>query len=208
MTNLSKLKYESLHVNSDFIGIVLCGGESKRMNSDKALLEYEDEAQWKTVSKMLQPFCKKIVISINENQWENWAKNEDHHFIIDDEKYKNHGPLSGILSVIDKFPEKGFIILGTDFPLVKIEHLIKLNQERSSSFDAVCFEKDGFLQPLVSIIEKSSILKLKDFFSNGNDSLRHFLGEIKTKVIPVNSEEFLKNINTDQAFLALKKYNG
>lgn len=208
MTDLSKSKFESLHVNADLIGIVLCGGESKRMKNDKALLKYDNKAQWKKVAEMLQTLCAEVVISINKNQWEKWAKNEDCNFLIDDEKYKNHGPLSGILSVIDKFPEKGFIILGTDFPLVKIEHLIKLNQERSSFFDAVCFEKDGFLQPLVSIIEKSSILKLKEFFSNDNDSLRHFLGEIKTKVIPVNSEEFLENINTDQAFLALKKYNG
>lgn len=205
MKDLSKSELENKLLNNHLIGISLCGGESKRMNSDKALLEYEDEAQWKTVSKMLEPFCKKIVISINENQWENWAKNEDHHFIIDDEKYKNHGPLSGILSVIDKFPNQGFMILGTDFPFIKSEHLTKLSNERSSSFEAVCFEEEGFLQPLISILENYSIPKLQDFFANGNDSLRQFFGEIKTKVIPTNSENFLENINTENAFLALKK---
>lgn len=204
MTDLFRSKFENNLINPDLIGVVLCGGESKRMKTDKALLEYQNQPQWKTVSKMLQPFCKKTVISINENQWESWAKNETKNFIIDEEKYKNHGPISGILSVTDKFPNNGLMILGTDFPFIKFKNLVQLHNQRSKSFDAVCFEKDGFLQPLTSIIEKEAVYKLNEFFANGNDSLRQFLGEIKTKIIPVNGENFLENINTEADFLALK----
>lgn len=205
MIDLSKSSVESKIANPDLIGITLCGGESKRMKTDKALLEYDDEAQWKIVSKMLQPLCKKVVISINQFQWENWAKDEDYNFVIDDEKYKNHGPITGILSVIDRFPNQGFMISGTDFPFIKSEHLTNLYNQRSSSFEAVCFEESGFLQPLICILEKDSVKNLQNFFAKGNDSLRQFLGEIKTKIIPVNGENFLKNINTEKAFLALKK---
>ncbi|SFI13881.1 molybdenum cofactor guanylyltransferase [Halpernia frigidisoli] len=194
-------------IKKDLIGIVLCGGESKRMKTDKALLEYHDDAQWKIVSKMLIPFCKEVVISINENQWKNWAKNEEGKFIIDAEKYKNHGPISGVLSVIEKYSNSGFFIVATDFPLLKSENLKQLFNERSEDFQTICFENDGFLQPLISIIEKESIIKLQEFFVKGNDSLRYFLEEIKTRRIKIDGENFLKNINTEEAFLDLKNKN-
>ena len=205
MTDSFRSVLENKNKNPELIGIVLCGGESKRMNSDKALLNYENDPQWKIVIELLKPLCKEVVVSINENQWGKWAKNEGYSFVIDDKKYENHGPLSGIFSVVDKFPNRGFMILGTDFPFLKSENLMTLIQGRSSSFDAVCFEKDDFLQPLVSIIEEEAVPKLIEFFHNGNDSLRQFLGEIKTKVIPANGESFLENVNTESAFKALKK---
>ena len=188
----------------DLIGVALCGGESKRMKTDKALLNYGNNPQWKKVSELLKPFCEEVVISINEKQWENWAEKEHGNFMIDDEKFENHGPISGVLSILEKFPDKGLMIVGTDFPFLKMEHLIQLNNERSPAYEAVCFGKDGFLQPLVSIIEQEAIVKLKKSFKEGNDSLRKFLGEIKTKKIKVQEGNFLNNINTEEEYLKLR----
>lgn len=201
---LSKNFFLSSETKPNLLGITLCGGESKRMKTDKALLNYGNNAQWKKVSELLNPFCEEVVISINENQWQNWAEKERDQFIIDNQKFENHGPISGILSVIEKFPDQGLMIVGTDFPFLKMEQLIQLNNERSPAYEAVCFEKDGFLQPLVSILENEAIVKLKKFFEEGNDSLRRFLGEIKTKKIKVEEGNFLKNINTEEDYLKLR----
>ncbi|MEC5158611.1 NTP transferase domain-containing protein [Chryseobacterium sp. MP_3.2] len=188
----------------DLLGITLCGGESKRMKTDKALLKYTGKPQWKVVAELLKPFCEEVVISINEKQEELWAKKKRAQFIVDDKKFQNHGPISGILSVIEKYPNQGLMIAGTDFPFLKMEQLIQLNNERSPNYEAVCFEKDGFLQPLVSILEKEAIEKLKQFFEERNDSLRKFLGEIKTKKIVVDGGNFLDNINTEEDYLKLR----
>lgn len=201
---LSKNFFVGSEPKFNLIGITLCGGESKRMKTDKALLNYGNNIQWKKVSELLKPFCEEVVISINEKQWKNWAEKETAQFIVDDPKFKNHGPLSGILSVIEKYPDQGFMTVGTDFPFLKTEYLIKLNNERNSAYEAVSFEKDGFIQPLVSIIEKEAVLKLKKFFEAGNDSLRKFLGEIKTKKIRVEEGNFLNNINTEEEYLKLR----
>ncbi|MBF8456842.1 NTP transferase domain-containing protein [Kaistella sp. G5-32] len=203
-----KILPKNFFVNSEtkpnLLGITLCGGESKRMKTDKALLNYGDNAQWKKVSELLKPFCEEVVISINENQWQNWAEKESDQFIIDDQKFQDHGPISGILSVIEKYPDQGLMIVGTDFPFLKMEHLVQLNNERSPVDEAVCFDEDGFLQPLVSIIEKEATVKLKKFFEEGNDSLRKFLGEINTKKIKVEEGNFLNNINTEVDYLKLR----
>ncbi|KIA88045.1 NTP transferase domain-containing protein [Kaistella jeonii] len=201
---LAKSFFISSKRKPNLFGITLCGGESKRMKTDKALLNYGNNLQWKKVSELLYSFCEEVVISINEKQWKNWAEKGSGKFIIDDEKFENHGPLSGILSVIEKYPDQGLMIVGTDFPFLKMEHLIQLNNERSPVDEAVCFKKDGFLQPLVSIIEKEAIVKLKKFFEDGNDSLRKFLGEIKAKEIKVEEGNFLNNINTEEDYLKLR----
>lgn len=194
-------------IESSLIGITLCGGESKRMKFDKALLNYGNTPQWKKVHQLLQPFCEKVVISINEKQWEDWAKFERNEFIIDDKKFADHGPLTGVLSVIEKFPESALMIVGTDFPFLKLENLIHLNNHRSSMYEAVCFKKEGFVQPLISIIEKKAVEKLLEFYNKGNDSLRKFLGEIKTKEIELIDDQFLENINTESEFQNLKNNN-
>lgn len=187
----------------DLLGITLCGGESKRMKTDKALLNYTGKPQWEIVTELLKPFCKEVVISINKKQHDLWAENENVQFIADNEKFQNHGPMSGIMSVLEKYPNQGLMIVGTDFPFLKMEHLSELNNERSSDYNAVCFEKEGFLQPLASILEKEAISELKKFFEEGNDSLRKFLGEIKTKKIRIKAENFLDNINTEEDYLKI-----
>lgn len=200
---LSKNNFIAKERSSKLIGIALCGGESKRMKTDKALLKYHGKEQWKIVTELLKPFCEEVVISINQNQWEKWAEKESDSVIIDHHQFKNHGPISGILSVIEEYPNQGLMIVGTDFPFLKMEHLIKINNQRSPNYEAVCYENEGFLQPLVSIIEKNAVLKLKKFFEEGNDSLRKFLQEIKTNKIDAEDGDFLNNINTPEAYLKL-----
>lgn len=204
---LSRNFFSPNKIESDLLGIALCGGESKRMKTDKALLNYGNSPQWKKVCQLLKPFCDKVVISINQKQWEEWANSEQEDFIIDQEKYANHGPLTGVLSAIEKYPDCALMIVGTDFPFLKIKNIINLNNHRSNLYDAVCFKKDGFLQPLISIIEKEAVVKLLEYYRQGNDSLRKFLESIKTCEIVVTDDQFLKNVNTENDFQIIKNKN-
>lgn len=185
-------------------GIVLAGGKSSRMHSDKALLIYENEEQWKVAAQLLNPFIKKVYISINQNQSKIWTNFENNKFIVDKEDFKNKGPISGILSIAEENNENGFAVLGIDYPFLRLENLIELNNERSEHFEAVCFEINGFLEPLCTIYEKSAIEKMKIYFENGGESLSKFLKTIKTKIITTEDSNFLRNINSRKEFLAIK----
>lgn len=182
------------------IGIVLCGGASKRMKTDKALLKINGVEQWKNSQKILNPFCEKTIISINKEQQKTWAKNEKGTFLIDEEIYQNNGPLSGLLTVANIEKQYGFFVLGIDYPFVKTEHLVQLFNARSTDYEAVCFENNGFAEPLISIFEPQSIPKLKSYFDEGGNSISHFLKLIKTKKLKTENTDFLKNINTPEDF--------
>ena len=186
-------------------GIVLAGGKSSRMETDKAELIYKEVPQWKAAENLLNNFCKNVYISINHEQAKTWAKSEQQNFVEDKVKFKNKGPISGILSVADENTEEGFFVLGIDYPFLQLKNLIQLNNLRSESYEAICFEKDGFVEPLCTIFEKSAIEKLKIYFEKGGESLSKFLKTIETKKVKIAEEHFLKNVNSKEDYLAIKK---
>lgn len=185
-------------------GIVLAGGKSSRMQTDKALLQYEDLPQWQVAANLLKPFAEQVYISVNEAQSQQWAKWKGENFVTDHPSFKDKGPISGILSAVELHPGKAFLVLGVDYPFLKLENLILLNNTRSSHYEAICFQKDGFAEPLCTIYEKDSLAKLKFFFENGGDSLQKFLKTLKTKMITLEQGDFLRNVNSKEEFLDIK----
>jgi molybdopterin-guanine dinucleotide biosynthesis protein A len=85
-----------------------------------------------------------------------------------------------------------------------MENLITLFNERSENYEAVCYEKEGFIEPLCTIYEVSSLEKLKIYFENGGESLSRFLKTLKTKIIKLEDRIFLQNVNSRKEFLSLK----
>ena len=49
-------------------GLVLCGGKSTRMGTDKSMLQYHSKPQRYYVYDLLFPLCEKVFISCNEQQ--------------------------------------------------------------------------------------------------------------------------------------------
>lgn len=182
-------------------GVVLCGGESSRMTQDKALMQYGKLPQWKKVRNLLQPFCEETVVSVNEQQWHAWAKDEDGTFITDAEHFAGNGPLTGLLTVAEQKTDRGLFIIAIDYPMLKMENLITLFNARTETAEAVCFLNSERMEPLISIIEKDALRKLTEYHRAGGNSVNRFLQSIHTIKAPADSGDFLININSREEFL-------
>ena len=189
-------------------GLVVCGGQSTRMGTDKSLLKYHDIAQRYYVYQMLEGFCDKVFISCNTDQA--IEIDEFYNLIIDKPPYVNIGPMAALLSANLMYPDASFLVLGCEYPFITQNDLKKLIESRETETEAICFynPETQFEEPLLAIYENRCLVKLHHYFKEGNYSVRHFLKTIKTKRITPSSFNSITSVDTikqyKEALLKLK----
>ena len=104
---------ETKHI--DLYGLVLAGGQSSRMGEDKALLKYHGQTQLEYGYKLLEKFCAKTFISINHKHSAEKTRKK-FPFIID--QFEQGGPLNGIASALSAHPDKAWLVIACDLPLL------------------------------------------------------------------------------------------
>ena len=179
------------------VGIIVCGGESLRMGSDKSLITYHKEPQRYHLYNLLKAKCDATFISLNRNQ-----KELTDHVIVDDPQYENHGPISGLLSVAKKVNANSYAFIGCDYPFLKAEHIDQLLNANNDSLDAVCFSANDQPEPLLAIYNRKVIEKLLIHFQKEEYSLSGFLK--KEKVLFLEKNMALISIDTPEQFQASK----
>lgn len=95
------------------IGVVLSGGESKRMGSDKGLIPEGDSIRAKFVGDKLEEEGLKVFYTINENQAEGYSRFISRETLIFDNN-DCPGPLRGLISAHRQFPNSDILLLACD----------------------------------------------------------------------------------------------
>lgn len=98
-------------------GLVLAGGKSQRMKTDKSLLEFHGKTQLAYTYDLLLPFCRDVYVSARQEQAQNqnYAK---YPLLIDNEKFQSAGPLAGILSAVNLNPACLWLDMNLDMMLL------------------------------------------------------------------------------------------
>ena len=135
------------------IGVVLCGGQSKRMGSDKGLLTLHGKAWAQVALEKLEAINLPVVLSINKQQREVYHAHFPATVLVEDNvTLAIGGPLCGLISVHLRYPQEHLLVLGCDMIAMQPEVLQLLHQQFQSHDAAiVVFEKEGFAQPLCGI---------------------------------------------------------
>lgn len=163
------------------------------MGRDKSLIQYHDRNQRHHTFNLLSKYCRKVFISCNNDQ----AKTIDLPHIEDN--FDCHGPLSGIITALDRFKNKALLVIACDMPKVDDKVIQNLLEQRDHNRLATCFYHD-YPEPLCTIWEPQVLAPLKEFIHSGNIRPTHFLISHKHNLSCIEpSEEIvfkLANINT------------
>lgn len=186
-------------------GLVLCGGNSSRMGTDKAFLQYHQNEQYKYIASLFNNLNIPVLISCNESQQEKISN--DYVTLVDDEEFKNNGPISGLLTAFKNNPDDSFILVGCDYPLIQQHHIDTLVSLSRYGFDSVCFARRSNIslhEPLITFYNNSFKEKLFQSFQGVNRSIKRVLDEANTLKIITVDEDFLKSFDTPEDFHSFK----
>lgn len=179
-------------------GLVLAGGQSSRMGSDKALLTYHTKNQLVHTAELLQQQCQKVFISCREEQSETYR-----HFGIPliTDSYLGIGPLGGLLSAQRSIPAAAWVIAACDLPFLDKATIRQLCSQRNPLRFATAFRdpQSGRIEPLCACYEPKSRTRLMLRHLEGKNSLAAFLEEFRINELAVKKCNALQNINDHES---------
>ena len=186
-------------------GLVMCGGKSSRMGTDKSRIVYQQKEQQYHVYEMLQILCEKVFISCNAEQ----GKTIDlaYNFIIDEPEFDNVGPMSGLLSALKKMPHTNLLVIGCDYPYVTIDVLKGFVKSIKQTTIAAAFynEEQQLYEPLLAYYSAQSLEILLHSFKENNFSLQYFLRNILAEKYTIKNHHLLKSVDDKKEMLEVKK---
>lgn len=163
------------------------------MGTDKGGLRYHHTDHRSYLYGLLDSFCTKTFFSCRSDQ----AASLPAHYIPDRNEFE--GPLNGILSAHDAFPEVAWLVVAVDLPFVTKNTIALLLAHRDPACIATVYENtaSGLPEPLLGIWEASGLALAKDEMqTTGNCRPTRFLRDRNTKLILPRQHQELFNANT------------
>ncbi|CAL2107790.1 molybdenum cofactor guanylyltransferase [Tenacibaculum sp. 190524A02b] len=173
-------------------GLVLIGGKSTRMGTNKSELNYFGKPQKEYAKELLESCSLQTYYSVQQN-------NEAENKIPD--TFINLGPFGGICSAFQKNPNTAWLVLATDVPFVNEELIKLLLQKRNPSKVATAIKGKGkeFPEPLITIYEPKAYGKLLQYLAQGYSCPRKMLINSEVELVEVD-DSFIRNINTPEEY--------
>jgi len=181
--------------DKSLFGLVLAGGESRRMGQDKALLDHNGQSQLAFVVDLLGTVVDNVFISTRSDQ----AADEErgrYQQIVD--RFENLGPVAGILSALEEHPNVDWLVVACDLPNIDEQTIRYLVEKRSETqpFTAFTSSHDGLPEPLCAIYQKGCKDILQSFVDDGMNCPRKILIRSDTCLLEQPNATALDNVNT------------
>lgn len=185
-------------------GLVLVGGKSRRMGTDKALLDYHGQPQQDLMMNLLGKLCETTNLSCRPDQAGELAYT---HEVLPD-TFLNLGPMGALLTAFRQAPDRAWLVVACDLPLLDEATLKYLIKNRNPSAVATAFQSpdNEFPEPLVAIWEPKSYQLLLQFMAQGYSCPRKVLINSPVHLVDAPDPDALMNVNTpEDVEVVLKK---
>jgi len=163
-------------------GIVLAGGKSRRMGTEKGMLKFGGKHLIEHAIAVLEKLCDQIIISENSDTYDFLG------YPVYSDIIPNSGPMGGIYTGLMNSETELNLILSCDMPFISEEllnHLIDHNE----GFDAVVpWHGSHKFEPLCALYNKSSLPILEQFIQNNNYKILDAFFELRTNKLLMSDE--------------------
>jgi molybdopterin-guanine dinucleotide biosynthesis protein A len=183
--------------------IILCGGQSRRMGKDKGSLIIKDKPMIKYILSTLNNEIDEVIIVLNDSKridkYMEFINPEDYSYKLKfvEDKIKNKGPISGILTGLENISSEYAIVFPCDNPFVTKNTIQTLFNEITCNIQAVVPYHDPenklkTSEPLHSIYNKNIIPIINEQILNDSLHIKGIIEKIDTKFVLIDNKKILK----------------
>lgn len=193
--------------SSDITGIILAGGQSRRMGFNKAEAEMHGESMLHRMIDKLEKVTPAIVVSSGAVTYPSilWPQIHD--------EYPQCGPLGGIYSVLKHSATSLNLVVSCDIPLVSIS-LLKYIVTRATENDClitVPVDQEGQLQMMCAVYRKEVLPFIAQQLDSRTYKMKDLLNLVSVKYVdiarehPLYQEHTFMNVNTPSSLEEARK---
>lgn len=185
---------------ADCTAIILAGGDSQRMGSDKASLLLGEQTLLHRVIATMQKTFPQVIVSVRQPRPE-----IDLPQVCDEQASEGMpsagGPLAGLAASLGHVATPWVFVVACDMPFVE-PAMVELLAKYRSQYQAVVSVVRGHPQPLAAFYASSCLGTIRAHLAGGGkNSLRAVLEQLRTRY--VDETELLKADPTLRSFFDL-----
>jgi len=175
-------------------GIILAGGKSSRMGTDKGLLIYQDKPLVQYAIDLLSAFCDRIILSTGNREYLRFGLE------VRSDLFPVEAAIAGIHSCLSISRTSHNIVLSCDMPYVN-GHVVEVILRYAGSFDFVVpASANGNIEPLCALYHSNMLPLIEKQIQDGHYRLHDLAGISNSKIIPLEefggeSHMYFRNLN-------------
>ncbi len=171
--------------------IILAGGKSSRIGTDKGMLSINGQTMLEHICKQLHGTFSQILISAGDAEKHSFAG-----FEVVRDKISSQGPLMGIASALEASANEINFVVACDIPHIEMDCVRKMLTEAKGADIVVPTTDDRKYEPLFAIYRKSALDAIKRTLRKGERKISEVFDKCEVKYIDLGKADWLININT------------
>ncbi|MDO9185835.1 MAG: molybdenum cofactor guanylyltransferase [Bacteroidia bacterium] len=178
-------------------GIILVGGKSSRMGSDKGIVKLNGKTFIEHILEAVLPNVNEVLIIANNDNYNNLG-----YKVIKD-KIKDCGPLGGIYTGLMNSKTENNIVVSCDIPFINSD-LVKYIIENTSNADITVPIYKGNIEPLCAVYTKRTSDQIYNLIMNKDLKIQNIFKYFITKELYITkiqqfyTDKLFVNINTPE----------
>ena len=161
-------------------GIVLAGGKSSRMGTDKGLLVYKGKKLVEYSIDLLKGYCNDLIISTNNPEYGQFG------IPVHADEFPGKGPAGGLFSAMKGSSGDWNLVLACDMPFLN-RPLLDVLLSNLGNCRGVVPVHEGLIEPLAAVYHKSMEVTLTDALKENHLSMHQILKSARVNFLPVEN---------------------
>jgi len=153
-------------------GIIIAGGQSTRMGSDKGLMSFRGQALVSYSINILKAYCSDIIICTNNDEYHGFG------YTLCGDNYPGIGPLGGLEAGLKKSSYMHHLVLPCDVPFINSIFLESLLTNVKNCNAVVPVHSNGMAEPLCAYYHSGVYKTIHNQIKNKDYKMQHFIRQV------------------------------